>query len=79
MLYSMKIELGDKVRDEVSGFEGIVLAKMEALYEASQCRVHPTELKSDGEMRDSKWIEEGRLKPIEKRPCPGFQMPPPKK
>ena len=28
------INLGDLVRDEVTGFEGVVLARQEALYEA---------------------------------------------
>ena len=56
------IKLGDFVRDEVTGFEGVVLARSEALYEATQCRVHVAELKQDGEMRASVWIEEGRLK-----------------
>jgi hypothetical protein len=34
------IRLGDFVRDKVTGLEGFVLAKMEALFEAPQCRVH---------------------------------------
>ena len=58
-------ELGDHVRDVVSGLEGVVLAKLDALYEASQCRVHPTDLKSDGEVRTGVWFEDGRLKVID--------------
>jgi hypothetical protein len=34
-------KLGDLVRDEVTGFTGVVLARQEALYEATLCRVHP--------------------------------------
>ena len=75
MVERTQFDLGDKVRDVVSGFEGVVLAKLDALYEAPQCRVHPLELKSDGEIRGGVWLEEGRLKKLESKPMPGFQMP----
>lgn len=58
------IQLGDRVRDTVSGFEGIALARMEAIHEATQFRVHPTELATDGKIKDSVWLDETRLKVI---------------
>jgi hypothetical protein len=66
-------QLGDKVRDEVSGYEGIVLAKLEALYEASQCRVHPCSLSDQGQIRDSVWIEDDRLFVIKEQAIVGFR------
>jgi hypothetical protein len=59
-----QIVLGDKVQDKVSGFEGIALARMTAIYEATQLRVHPTELNSENKIIDSTWIEETRLEKI---------------
>lgn len=68
------IQLGDRVRDEVSGFEGVVLAKLESLHEAPSCRVHPSELSRDGKIIDSVWFEDTRLKVLEhpSKPIKGF-------
>jgi hypothetical protein len=54
------IELGDTVKDMVSGYEGVVLAKMTALYEMTKYRVHTAKLKDAG-TREFMWFEEGRL------------------
>lgn len=64
--------LGDLVRDEVTGFTGVVLARMEALYEATQCRVQSREL-SDGGIRAPWWIEEDRLVVLEQNAIVGFR------
>lgn len=66
-------DLGDLVRDEVTGFEGIVLAKMIALYETTQCRVHPRKLSEAGEIRGSVWIEDDRLCVVEEHAVVGFK------
>ena len=67
------INLGDLVRDEVTGFEGVVLARQEALYEATLCRVHPRKLADNGEMRDHYWLPEDRLFVIEDHAVVGFR------
>lgn len=59
--------LGDVVKDEISGFTGTVLAKMDCLYEENQCRVHPNQLRSSGEIMDCVWFTESRLHVIEQR------------
>jgi hypothetical protein len=71
------IKLGDSVRDKVTGFEGIALARMEALYEATQLRVHPSTVNTSGEIRTSVWIEEERLATIKaaEHPNAGFGKP----
>lgn len=56
------INLGDEVKDEVSGFQGVVMARMELLYEATSCRVHPRNC-HDGKPSEGVWLEEARLKP----------------
>lgn len=66
------INLGDKVRDEVSGFEGIALARLEGLYEATQIRVHPTKLDPQGQIITSVWFEEDRLVVLKERAVVGF-------
>lgn len=57
----MKTKLGDHVKDEITGLEGVVLARLEGLYEATQCCVHQRELKPDGEVHTGVWFEEARL------------------
>ena len=56
------IELGDRVRCKMTGFEGVACAKIVSLYEATQWRVQPTSTKSaDGAITPFTWLEEGRL------------------
>jgi len=59
------MQIGDHVRDIVTGFEGTTMAKLTALYEATQFRVQPNTLKSDdGSIHPSVWLEEGRLEVV---------------
>jgi hypothetical protein len=59
------IELGSTVRDRVSGFEGVVLARLTGLYEAPQVRVHPAcTTSSDGALPASVWLEEQRVEVV---------------
>jgi hypothetical protein len=50
---------------------------MEALYEATQLRVHPSTVNASGEIRTSVWIEEERLAVVrvEEHPIAGFGTP----
>ena len=62
--------LGDTVKDEVTGFQGMVLAKLTGLYEATQVRVHPTVLTcSEGDIKASVWLEESRVKVVSSAKC----------
>ncbi len=65
--------LGDFVRDEVSGFKGLVLARTDALYEASQCRVHSRDLMESGDVRAGVWFEEDRLVVLQEAAVVGFR------
>lgn len=65
--------LGDLVKDEISGLTGVVLARLEGMYEASQCRVHPRSLTEAGDLRANVWLEEDRLIVIEENVVVGFR------
>jgi hypothetical protein len=65
------INLGDEVKDEVTGIQGIVLARMECLYEATSCRVHARNTEP-GCIPLSIWLEEDRLQVIKERAVVGF-------
>ena len=65
------IELGDKVVDRVTGLEGVALARITALYEATQLRVHPVTLK-DGDVREFTWLEEARCEKVSGDRLMGF-------
>lgn len=64
------MKLGDTVRDVVSGFEGVVLARMECLYAATQYQVHSRELNGDtGRLKASEWFEGPRLEVVKEEPA----------
>lgn len=52
------INLGDVVRDRLTGFSGIVVARTEWLYGCLRITVQPEELNKDGGVRDSVTFDE---------------------
>jgi hypothetical protein len=68
------INLGDLVQDKVTGYKGVVLAKMKAMFEASKCRVHPRKLDDKGDIKKECWIEADRLELIEEFALIGFKQ-----
>jgi hypothetical protein len=68
----MTIEFGDVVKDTVTSFQGVALARMTALHEATQIRIHPQTLSTDGVIIGSVWIEETRLVKVENSRTTGF-------
>ena len=54
------IELGQKVKDNITGFEGLVVARIEYLNGCIQFQVQPSKLK-DGKPLEAEWIDEQRL------------------
>ncbi len=55
-------ELGKKVRDKITGFEGIAIGKAEYLTGCNQYGVCPPA--KDGEIKPAQWFDEGRLEVI---------------
>ena len=60
------IQLGDRVKDSISGFMGI--AQGHALYRfgCAQFLVTPDKLKEDGSTLDSAWFDEQRIVLVDK-------------
>jgi hypothetical protein len=59
------VNLGDKVRDRINGFTGIVTGRSVYLYGCVHVLVAPTALPADGKHPDSTWIDEDRVEIIE--------------
>jgi hypothetical protein len=52
-----KFELGDKVRDRITGMTGIVTARSEHLFGCERYWVEPQEMK-DGKPVDGRWFDQ---------------------
>jgi hypothetical protein len=59
------IQNGDKVRDRITGFEGIVIGVTDWLYQCRRPIVQPMQLTSDGKIGDSQSFDEDQLEVIE--------------
>lgn len=66
----MTIALGSKVRDMISGFEGIATGHCDYLYGCSQYLIAPDRLGDKGELLDSQWFDEQRVEVVEARVIP---------
>lgn len=55
-----QMNLGDKVKDQVTGFTGIVIARTTFLHGCVRCGVQSDKLK-DGKPMESQWIDEPQL------------------
>lgn len=59
------IQLGDRVRDRLTGFEGIVIAVTEWLYNCRRITVQPTDLDKDGAVAKTESFDEDQLEVIQ--------------
>ena len=73
------IKLGDKVKDSISGFEGIVTGRAEYLYGCVRVLVQPESLQDDGKLAEDTWIDEQRLDEYSKAKVGGPQNDPPRR
>lgn len=55
----MKIELGDTVKDKITGFRGVVTGRCEYISGCHQVLVVPP-VKADGAYGDAQWLDEDR-------------------
>lgn len=60
----MKFELNVMVRDVVTGFSGVIVARCEYVYGNNTYEVQPCGLKPDGGIAESCWFDEGRLEVV---------------
>ena len=56
-----KIKVGQRVKDTISGFEGIVFGITEYLHGCRHICIKPTELDKDGVPRKGQWIDEPQV------------------
>ena len=54
------VKLGTKVRDSITGFEGIAIARTQYLYGCVQIGVEPL-IAEGGKKRDTEWFDEQRI------------------
>lgn len=62
----MSIELGDRVKDVITGYEGIVNGRTKWLTGCDTIGILPTELDKDGKTREPMWVDVTRIEVIEK-------------
>lgn len=59
------IKLGDRARDTITGFEGIVVAETMWIHGCRRLTVQPEKLTKDGELPKVETFDENQLTPVE--------------
>ncbi|MCK5558785.1 MAG: hypothetical protein KAJ01_10415 [Candidatus Hydrogenedentes bacterium] len=73
------IKLGDKVKDRISGFEGVAIGRAEYLYGCVQILVQPESLQESGQPTASRWVDEQRFTDDSEAKVGGPQDEPPRR
>lgn len=60
-----QVQLGDRVRDRITGFEGVVIGITDWLYQGRRPIVQPSKLDKDGALQKSESFDEDLLEVIE--------------
>lgn len=58
------IDLGQRVRDVVTGFTGIAVARIESLFGVGEIHIAPERLTEDGSPGTPVWFEETRVEAV---------------
>jgi hypothetical protein len=66
----MTVELGTRVKDKISGFEGIATGRTEYLYGCVRVLVEPERLEA-GKPIEGEWFDEQRLVDVPEADAPG--------
>jgi hypothetical protein len=61
-----RINLGDKVRDRISSYEGVMIARCEYLTGCAQIGIKPQGMKTDGGTHDLLYFDEPFVELVEK-------------
>ena len=59
------IQLGTRVKDILTGLEGVAVARTEWLYGCTRIGIESVDLKKDGKPSDSMWFDEQRVEAVE--------------
>ena len=65
------IELGQKGKDKITGFKGIIIGRSQYIYGCDQYALSP-EVSKDGKIGDTCWFDEGRIEIIAKGILPSM-------
>lgn len=57
----MHSKLGRTGRDQITGFEGVIMGRAEYLTGCNQLLIAPRELDKDGNRRSGEWFDESRI------------------
>ena len=63
------LSMGDKVKDTITGFKGMIVARCQYINGCDQCLVKPG-VDDDGKMLAGEWIDDQQLKQQTKRKPP---------
>lgn len=61
-----KVELGDLVRDRISGFQGVVICRSDWIYGCTRFGIAPRDLDKDGGVKEAHYLDENQLEMVEK-------------
>lgn len=82
----MNIKLGMEIKDEITGFKGVVTGLVDYISGCNQALITPPIEKKTGKIQESQWLDVQRLKQIGKRvikldnaETPGCDAPAPKR
>ncbi len=70
-----EFDLGVEVKDVITGFQGVIMARTEYLTGCDRFGVQPQKLDKDGKERDANWYDGSRLRQVGK----GVELTKPKK
>ena len=65
----MKIKLGKKYKDPITGFEGTAIARIEYLWGCVQFELRPFGVDQAGKIKESAWFDESRLVDLKDNPA----------
>jgi len=65
------VEVGDEVKDQITGFKGIAMARTNFLYGCVRIEVQPQKLKADKNIEESVYFDETQLIVIKKQAVVG--------
>ncbi len=63
----MKVTLGKKYKDNITGYTGVATARSEYLYGCVRVLLEATKLKKDGDFITDYWVDEARLVAVKGR------------
>lgn len=61
MITSFKYALGLTAKDPISGFEGVIVTRVQHIFGCSTYGLAPTELSSDGQTKKTEFFDEARI------------------